>query len=56
MIRKSYVAGMGTLFLTVLIGGQTAMGSYEIPSYKVLGKSKSIEVREYAPVIQAEVT
>jgi len=44
------------LFLTLLIGSETAMSSTEIPAYKVIVKSKSIEVREYAPLIQAEVT
>ena len=32
------------------------MGSYEIPSYRVIQKTKSIELREYALMIQAEVT
>lgn len=32
------------------------MAEIEIPSYKVIQSSKSIEIREYAPLIQAEVT
>ncbi len=32
------------------------MSQIEIPSYKVIQSKKSIELREYAPAIQAEVT
>ncbi len=44
------------LLIVLLPGSKTAMGAIEIPSYTVIEKSESIEVREYVPVIQAEVT
>jgi effector-binding domain-containing protein len=43
------------LCMALLIPTRSAMAKFETPSYKVTQKTHSIEVREYAPMIVAEV-
>ncbi len=53
---RYFFYALGILFLALLAMSGTIMSQVNEPSYRVLEKSNDIEVREYAPVLVAEVS
>jgi len=53
---KYFFYALGIISLTLLAMSGTIMSQVKEPSYKVMEKADNIEVREYAPVLVAEVT
>jgi hypothetical protein len=53
MIMKSKLAGFSWIFMSALMGATNMAHSIEEPRYEVVESIDAIEIRSYAPVVQA---